>query len=186
MFNKSVNLTVNRRAYIYTIPPERNCSGTVTAVEYCYKATRPELQQTKDVFYILSLTPSTLGNNRIQFTVNWRININSTASDSICTSIPDRTWHLVCCENKSLEYQFPSSNFTFGILARKYFRLLISTNTTTEYIEQRYFNESVINTATQEGRSFQTYKPINMSLLLLRFHIRYSISLVPRPPSILP
>ena len=139
MFNKSLIVTVNRRAYIYTIPPEsaqRDCSGNVTAVEYCYRAIRIDLNQTKDVFYILSLTPSTLENNRIQFTVNRRIKINSTASDSICTSIPDHPWHLVCCENKSLEYQFPSSNFTlnFGIVARKDFRLLISTNTTTEYI----------------------------------------------------
>ena len=179
MFNKSLIVTVNRRVYIYTIPPEsaqRNCSGTVTAVEYCYKATMPELQQTKDVFYILSLTPSTQENDKIKFTVNRRININSTASDSICTSIPDRTyaWHLVCCENKSLEYQFPSSNFTFGIVARKDFRLLFSTNTTTEYIYRKFFhNESVLDASTQERNRFSSSNRLtNMSLLLLRFYRR--------------
>ena len=177
MFNKSVNLTVNRRAYIYTIPPEsaqRDCSGNVTAVEYCYRAIRIDLNQTKDVFYILSLTRSVnQNNNRTQFTVNWRININSTASDSICASNSDRPWLFVCCENKSLEYQFPSSNFTFGIVARKDFRLLISTNTTTEYIYQKFFNsESVLDTSTQESNRFSSMNLANMSLLVIRFYRR--------------
>ena len=171
MFNESLIVTVNRRAYIYTIPPEsaqRDCSGTVTAVEYCYRATRPDFQQTKYVFYILSLTRSiNQTNNRTQFTVNRRININSTASNNICASNSDRPWLFVCCENKSLEYhlQIPSSTFTFGIVARKDFRLLISTNTTTEYIDQRLFSEdSFLDAETQEGNTFQPHQPMNKSL----------------------
>ena len=177
MFNGELRAIHDRRAYIYTISPEpaqHNCSGTVTAVEFCYRVrAMDEVRsgETKEVFYFLSLTQDS--SNQRRFTVNRRISINSTASNSICAEVGPR--NRVCCENKRLEYQVPSSTFTFGIVARKDFRLLISTNTTTEYIEQRYFSESVINTATQEGSSFQTYmyKPINMSLLLLRFHIRY-------------
>ena len=176
MFNGELIAVHDRRAYIYTIPPEsaqRNCSGTVTAVEFCYRVrTMDEVRpgETKEVFYFLSLTQDSSIQKR--FTVNRRISINSTASNSICATVsPD---NRVCCENKHLEYQVPSSTFTFSIVARKDFRLLISTNTTTEYIEQRYFSENAINTSTQEGSSFQTrdHVPINMPLLLLRFHIR--------------
>ena len=164
-------LTINKRVYIYTIPPEsaqRDCSGTVTAVEYCYRAIRSDvnMQQTKDVFYILSLTPSI---NRTQFTVNRRISINSTASGNICVVSQDRRSQFVCCENKSLEYQIPSSNFTFGIVARKDFRLLISANRTTEYIHQTTF---AITANTQEGNRFESDRLTNMSLLLLRFYTR--------------
>ena len=178
MFNKSLTVTADRRVYIYAIPPEsaqRDCSGTVTAVEYCYRETRPELQQTKDVFYILSLTPSiNQTDNRTQFTVNRRIIINSTASDDKCAVFEDRPWLYVCCENKSLvKYQIPSSNFTFAIVARKDFRLLISTNTTTEYTYLKSFNdESVLDTEIQEGNSISLNQQTNMSLLLLRFYTR--------------
>ena len=178
MLNRELTITLIRRAYIYTIPPEsaqRDCSGTVTAVEYCYRATRRDLewQEKNDVFYILSLTPSVnQTDSRTQFTVNRRIRINSTASGNICTV--SRFWY-VCCENKSLEYQLqiPSSNFTFGIVTKKDFRLLISTNTTTEYINQKFFsNESILDTSTQEGSTFRSNLPLNQSSLLLRFHIQ--------------
>ena len=176
MLNGELIAVHDRRAYIYTIPPESaqcNCSGTVTAVEFCYRIRAMDKVmsgETKEVFYFLSLTQDS--SNQRRFIVNRRISINSTASNSICAEVGRRD--RVCCENKRLEYQVPSSTFTFGIVARKDFRLLISTNTT-EYIEQRYFSESAINTATQEGRSFRTsdLKPTNMTLLLLRFHIRY-------------
>ena len=125
------------------------------------------------MFYILSLTRSVnQTDSRTQFTVNRRININSTASNNICASIPDRPWFFVCCENKSLEYhlQIPSSYFTFGIVARKDFRLLISANTTTEYIDQRFFsNESILNTLTLENSTFQSFRLANKSSLLLRY-----------------
>ena len=177
MLGKSLTLTVNRRAYIYTIPPEsaqRDCSGTVTAVEYCYKAARGQLQQTKDVFYILSLTPSVnQRNNKTQFTVvNRRITITSTASSNICAVNQDRQSEFVCCENKSLEYEIPSSNFTFGIVARNNFRLLISTNTTTEYIDQTTFAKNTLTANTQEGNRFESDRLTNMPLLLLRFYTR--------------
>ena len=131
MFNGELRAIHDRRAYIYTIPPEsaqRNCSGTVTAVEFCYRVrTMDEVRsgETKEVFYFLSLTQDS--SNQRRFTVNRRIIINSTASNSICAAVsPD---NRVCCENKRLEYQVPSSTFTFGIISRKDFRLLISTNT---------------------------------------------------------
>ena len=175
MIGKSLNSAVDRRAYIYTISPEsarRDCSGTVTAVEYCYKATGRNMQQTRDVFYILSLTPSVnQTNNRTQFTVNSRININSTASDNICAVNQDSQSQFFCCENKSLEYQIPSSNFTFGIVTRD-FRLLISTNTTTEYIHQTTFAKNTLNTDTQKGNRFESDQLTNVPLLLLRFYTR--------------
>ena len=179
MLDKNLTLTTNRRVYIYTIPPEsaqRNCSGTVTAVVYCYRATRRNvnMMETKDAFYILSLTPSvSQTNNRTQFTVNRRININSTASDNICAVNQDDQSEFVCCENKSLEYQILSSNFTFGIVTRD-FRLLISTNTTTEYIHQTTFakNTGTVTANTEEGNRFESDRPTNMSLLLLRFYTR--------------
>ena len=177
MFNDELRATYRGRVYIYTIPPEsaqRDCSGTVTAVEYCYRAIRRDvnMQETKDVFYILSLTPSVnQTNNRTQFTVNRRININSTASDNICAVNQDRQFQYVCCENKNLEYHIPSSNFTFGIVTRD-FRLLISTNTTTEYIDQTIFATDALDTNTQEGNRFETGRLTDMSLLLLRFYTR--------------
>ena len=121
------------------------------------------------MFYILSLTPSVnQTNSRAQFTVNRRININSTASDNICAVNQDRLFQHVCCENKSLEYHIPSSNFTFGIAIRD-FRLLISTNTATEYIDQTTFAIDTLDTNTQEGNIFESDGLTDMSLLLLRF-----------------
>ena len=61
----------DRRAYIYTIPPEsaqRNCSGTVTAVEFCYRVREMDevrSGETKEVFYFLSLTQDSSNQRRL-------------------------------------------------------------------------------------------------------------------------
>ncbi len=92
--------------YIYPIPSaEVNCSGIVSALEYCY--TRTSDSSTQLVFTLLILMQ-----NNHEFTITDKIDVRSTPGSSICTSSR-------CCDtavlDMSKQFPLPRSNFAFGL-----------------------------------------------------------------------
>ncbi len=91
--------------YIYPIPSaEVKCSGTVSALEYCY--TRTSDSSTQLVFTLLILMQ-----NNHEFTITDKIDVRSTPGSSICTFN-----HCdIAVLNMSNQFPLPRSNFTFGL-----------------------------------------------------------------------
>lgn len=136
----NVNLTILSRGttYIFTILPEsaqRNCSGSVIAIQYCYEPR--VLNASKRTFEFLSLIQ-----DGQQFTVNRTFRINSTPTSLICTnSSTSEDIRETCCDTTTLEdttpFQIPSSSYTFGITIRLH-RLLGFTYSATEYVPEQF------------------------------------------------
>ncbi len=92
--------------YIYPIPSaEVKCSGTVSALEYCYT-------RTSDVSTQLVFTLLILMQNNHESTITDKIDVRSTTGSLICT-------FNHCCDiavlNMSNQFPLPRSNFTFGL-----------------------------------------------------------------------
>ncbi len=101
--------------YIFTIPPEqilqRNCSGGVVSIQYCYEARNRGVGDTA-IFNLLSLHRETGG----VFRVANSIPIRSTPSHEICVHMSGTGW---CCDNTPLssnQLSIPSSGYTFGVV----------------------------------------------------------------------
>ena len=93
--------------YIYPVPSTQvNCSGTVSAVEYCYRGSDGQLGNE-----LLAFTLLTLEQNGLNFRVTGRIDIRTTPHS--CTRSP------YCCDTTSLNmaghFILPAPNFAFGI-----------------------------------------------------------------------
>lgn len=103
---------------IFTLPPEspeRNCSGTVQMVEFCYQVGRDNLGNSVDVLNLLLLT-----RDGLQFTIGGIIPIRSTPQDNVlCRRVPgSRRNFFTCCDAMTLpsneQFQLPSSSYTIG------------------------------------------------------------------------
>ena len=96
--------------YIYPVSSAQvNCSGTVTALSYCYTAGDQMAEQLAFTFSTLEQTTGSANN----FRVTDRIQVHTTPRDEICT-------HQFCCDMMPLDmtdyFILPAaSNFTFGI-----------------------------------------------------------------------
>ena len=99
-------------SFIYPIPSTLNCSGTVTAVEYCYRAVNSQLGREQLVFTLLTLQQSGL-----DFTITDVIPISSTPTSDICTR---QSLSQYCCDTLSLDmmnsFLLPTENFAFGVV----------------------------------------------------------------------
>ena len=96
-----------------SIPSTLNCSGTVTAVEYCYRAGDSQLGTEQLVFTLLTLQQS-----GTTFTIIDVIPISSTPTSDICTSgVMDAQY---CYDTLSLDmmnsFLLPTDNFSFGVV----------------------------------------------------------------------
>jgi len=102
---------------IFTVPPEssmqRNCSGTLVAVQYCYQISSSAFNQTNDIFNFLSLTNV----SEYNFTVTRKLTVRSRPETNVCSDLlgSDR----ICCDTTTVNptLQFPSSSYTFGIIS---------------------------------------------------------------------
>jgi hypothetical protein len=156
-------------AFIFSIPPKssnRNCSGNVTALEYCYQ-TKKGLDKSFDIFALLSLSK-----NGSQFTVNNRFVIPTTTRGNACTNAPER----ICCSRNSVpSFQLMSSAYWFGIvpLRNENNRPLAFDNSINKYRVEQY-------EVTQFGKFGpplnETFSPMDdlhtdQSFMLLRFYI---------------
>ena len=104
-----------RTTFIYTTPPESVCSGTVTAIQYCYHTT------INDQRNLLRFVP--LSRDGFSFTVNIRnIVLRHVPQDNICSDYfadDPADGQRICCDTLNLttnrQFQF-TSNFTFGVI----------------------------------------------------------------------
>ncbi len=101
--------------YIYTIPSEqilqRNCSGGVVSIQYCYQASNLGGGSIV-IFNLLSLHREETGDI---FRVDSSIPIRSDPTNDICTT-GNSKW---CCDNTLLSsnpLSIPSSEYTFGVV----------------------------------------------------------------------
>ena len=109
--------------YFFTLPPlspERNCSGTIVAIQFCYRAdlNSGEIMggDPQEIFeFLVTDREDSL------FTITSRFSVEATSSDSNCVignRIPPNTPHDCCTSFEppsELLNQIPSSSFTFGI-----------------------------------------------------------------------
>ena len=99
-------------SHIYPIPSTLNCSGTVTAVEYCYRAVNSQLGTEQLVFTLLTLQQSGL-----DFNITDVIPISSTPTSDTCTQSLFSVQY--CCDILSLDmldsFLLPAENFAFGV-----------------------------------------------------------------------
>ena len=109
-------------SYVYPIPSTLNCSGTVTAVEYCYRTPLGSQLGIRQLVFTLL----TLQRNGLDFTITDVIPIRSTPTSDICTQtlttllsnfIPQYT----CCDTISLNmmnrFLLPAESFSFGVIS---------------------------------------------------------------------
>ena len=101
--------------FVFTTPPEITCSGTVLAFEFCYQASRSEINRNnREFFRFASLTGNGLDFTVIDFDP-FRINTN--AEEAICSVLEEETSYI-CCETfpASEQVQIPS---IFGVVIRR-------------------------------------------------------------------
>lgn len=136
------NLTrsVDGLSYIYTVPPlssERDCTGTVVGIEYCYRKRRGG-DFSGRIFYLLSLTRSESQNGFI-ITRAMAVQANTNMSECIEPNNGSATY-TVCCESVDFDtanqFQLPTTEYTLGVTIsaeRKNVRPLIFDRTTLEF-----------------------------------------------------
>ena len=118
----AANLTtlVQDIIYIFTIPAvsaERDCSGNVLAMQFCYEYTGDDsnIGNTINAFEFLTFT-----REEFAFTMTDSFTVQTTLSESVCTDDLPGDVQRVCCsyaisDRKIEELEIPSSEYTFGI-----------------------------------------------------------------------
>jgi hypothetical protein len=157
--------------YIFTIPAqsaERNCTGNVVAIQYCYQARESDIDSNRDVFNFLHMT-----RNGFTFTVTGSFTERTISQESFCHNPPGPI-QRVCCKTTtpgvSDQFQIPSTNYTFAVMnINSNVRPLAFTTSTTDYRYEQLqtsLGNSVPNMPIFLGRSSVLS---DNSLLLLRF-----------------
>ena len=162
--------------HVFTLPSEsvqRNCSGRVVSIQYCYQAKNSERDKRQNVFNFLSLVQGPV-HGGVKFTVNSNITIQTTPQNSICTDPPGNI-EQICCDNTSLsatdQFQIPPSTYTFGVqIINNNVKPLAFTNTVTEYHVEQY-QGGLGNLPPGSMFTLTENAQVNRSLLLLRFII---------------
>ena len=98
----------SRTTFIYTTPPESACSGTVTAIQYCYNT---KINTKPNFLRFLSLS-----RDGFDFTVSEK---RTGKANGVCSDYPGSDGQRVCCGKKNLainkQFRIPS-NYTFGVI----------------------------------------------------------------------
>lgn len=160
--------------YVFTIPPvlesQRNCSGSVTAFEYCFEAKKRDVNKKKKLFHFLSLTRET-GHFRVhnKFLVEIK-----PKDDSVCTSDLSGGVMHICCGQHTLDpsngVMIPSESYSFGIVVRD-LRLLAFRSSEMEFNFPQ-FQLSLGKEGPSVGATFGIGALLmDRSLLLLKFII---------------
>lgn len=153
---------------IFSIPPrspERNCSGTVTALQYCYESTAEFLdrgQRNINIFWLL-----TLSRNGSRFTVSRRYMARTTPRDSVCVNSSET--RRVCCAETARNFQITASTHWFGVtVLGQNRRPLAFADSVTDY-EVEQFQVRISNTVPAVDDTLIVDNLLNRPLLLLRF-----------------
>ena len=101
--------------YFFTIPPEsaeRNCSGTVVTIQYCYRVRWNIINSTQDVFSFHSVT-----RDGFNFTVTSSFTVRTTPhQESECAQVEK---FYLCCDTTTLsadnQLSISPESYTFGV-----------------------------------------------------------------------
>ena len=161
----SYNSSVGGTTYIYPVPlTQVNCSGTVSAVEYCYRGSTGQLGTE-----LLAFTLLTLEQNGLNFTITDRIEIRTTPHSQICTGgIANIQF---CCDTTSLNmadhFILPASNFAFGIAIPPSSVSLLGFRSS---LQVAHYQEAQ-TVIPSVGSTFSVSNPVTQGLRLLQFHM---------------
>ena len=162
-------------AYIYPVSSTQvNCSGTVSAVEYCYTVGREQLGTEQLAFTLLTLEKNGLDLEEVRK----EIEVQTTPQSEICPLSGPRN-HYYCCDITPLDITdqlpLPHTDFDFGIIIPDSNVNLLGYNP--------LFNRALqvenyqIRTSSIPATGFNTIsltntrKTTDQTLRLLRFHI---------------
>ena len=118
----STTVVEDHLTYIIPIPAEsaeRNCSGPVTAIDYCYKIDRNSTGVSTNIFNFVVFS-----RNASHISVETRIRIRSRPQFDICTALggPEDE-DMICCDrfNGGIRRMLflPSSTYTIGVVSRE-------------------------------------------------------------------
>ena len=113
------NLTTssNGVTYVFTIPAEsseRNCTGNVVAIQYCYETRNGQIGFNEiNVFNFLHMNRSGLF-----FTVTGSFTEQTSPQNKFCTNPMGMI--LICCDTATLDmmdqFQLPTTSYTFAVM----------------------------------------------------------------------
>ena len=152
--NNTVRAAPSGSIYVFTIPAQHNCSGTVWSVQFCYQQRMigQRMMGGRVIFTLFQLSNTGQMTNCI--------NIPVERSNTMCS-----TDDSLCCQISQIKKQFriSTSNYTFGVMSRSELQLLAFSDSVMRYQVEHY-----------QTSDLETQPPplMNGSLLLLRFFIR--------------
>ena len=159
--------------YFFTIPPEsaeRNCSGTVVAIQYCYRVHQNFINSAQDVFLFHSVT-----RDGFDFTVDSSFTVRTTPHlESECIRIFELQFYL-CCDTTTLstenQLSISPESYTFGITIVNAHRVIsFAFGGTTEFVAEQF--QGVLGVSLRAGSSYVLEASKQTAgLLLMRFLI---------------
>ena len=169
------NLTASNKGFtrVFTIPsesPQRNCSGNVVSIQYCYQASDSDLGTRRIAFTFL-----TVELDGLRATVTGSFGIQTNPHSSICTNPPGNI-QQVCCDTVSLgpnnQFQIPASSFSFNVLTNGNLRPLTFADSAVDFRVVHY--RSSFGVAILPGNVFvlsETQLQNESSIVLMRLFI---------------
>lgn len=164
---------------VMPIPLTLNCSGTVTAMEFCYfRIVRDSVIQYGTEYQFITLL-ILVQNSSLTYTIRNRIDIYSTPTPEICT---DRQFEGVqddyryCCDSMVLNitdrFSLPALNFAFGIISpSELLQLGYLLLHNPEYRVEQYSNDPVSGIPVVNNTFTLTRPRTQQTLRLLKFVI---------------
>ena len=151
--------------YIYSAPSTQvNCSGTVSAVEYCYRGSDRQLGNEQLAFTLL-----TLEQNDRNFRITDRIEVRTTPHSQICTGSIFSIQY--CCDATSLNmadhFPLPAPNFAFGIAIPTLSVSLLGYQSLFQ-VAHYQVSQAIIPSV---GSTFSVGNQVTQGLRLLRFQL---------------
>ena len=155
--------------YFFTIPlesAERNCSGTVVAIQYCYRVHQNLINSTQDVFSFHSVA-----RDGFVFTVNSSFTVRTTPhQESECAQVSSIRY--LCCDTTTLsadnQLSISPESFAFGVTIVNSDVTPYAFRDDTEFVVEQF--QAALGTTVPAGTSY-TLTEISRGLLLLRFLI---------------
>ena len=155
----------NGYTYIFTLPSESSCSGTLTAVEYCYVTQRDIMQ---DIFILLLLTR---GEGSSNFAVDNVLTVQDKPVNDICPSHGSKRY---CCNTTIVtngSHVSSLNNYAFGISTINDQTLPLRFDTDVAQYRVEHFKYNSPDSLFSKGQSFTPANLVNESLFLVRLFI---------------
>ena len=164
--------SLNGATYFFTIPPEsaeRNCSGTVVAIQYCYQVHQDFINSAEDVFSFHSVT-----RDGFVFTVNSSFTVRTNPHlESECTQVSKIRY--LCCDTTTLsadnQLSISPESYTFGVTIVNKDATPYAFRDDTEFVVEQF--QGSLGTTLPAGTSYSLLQSlsVNDGLLLTRFLI---------------